>query len=154
MRLSNIIKDNTILMEMKAREKQQALEEMVSFLKKNKILISDKEVVEKLNQREALGSTALGDGIAIPHCKVKNVKNPILLIGIAPAGVDFGAPDGKPVRIFFLLISSPEDPSLNLQILALIAQLVRKSPHLKEQLLRAQSAQEVLEVIKELEEKV
>jgi fructose-specific phosphotransferase system IIA component len=153
-RLSNLIKEKAILLDMKAKEKQAALEEMVSFLKKNKILSSDREVVEKLNQREALGSTALGDSIAIPHCKVKNVKNPILLVGIAPAGVDFGAPDGKPVKVFFLLITSPEDPSLNLQILALIAQLVRKSPQLKDQLLRAGSAQEVLEVIKELEEKV
>lgn len=154
MRLSNIIKERSILLEIKARDKQQALEEMVSFLKQNKVLTNDKEVIEKLNQRESLGSTALGDGIAIPHCKAKNIKNPILLVGIAPAGVDFAAPDGKPVRVFFLLITSPEDPSLNLQILALIAQLVRKSPNLKEQLLKAKSAQEVLEIIKELEEKV
>lgn len=154
MRLSNIIRDKSILLGIKARDKQQALEEMVRFLKQNKILANEKEVVEKLNQREALGSTALGDGIAIPHCKVKNVKNPILLVGISPSGVEFSAPDGKPVKIFFLLITSPEDPSLNLQILALIAQLVKKSPHLKEQLLQAGSAQEVLDIIKELEEKV
>lgn len=153
MRLSNIIKDRAILLAMQATDKQQALEEMVSFLKKNKILSNDKEVVEKLNQREALGSTALGEGIAIPHCKVKNVKNPILLVGISSGGVDFSAPDGKPVKVFFLLITSPEDPSLNLQILALIAQLVRKSPNLKDQILKATSAQDVLEVIKELEEK-
>ncbi|MGB9835858.1 MAG: PTS sugar transporter subunit IIA [Candidatus Saccharicenans sp.] len=154
MRLSNIIRDKSILLGMKAREKQQALEEMVRFLKQNKILANEKEVVEKLNQREALGSTALGDEIAIPHCKVKNVKNPILLVGISPSGVEFSAPDGKPVKVFFLLITSPEDPSLNLQILALIAQLVKKSPRLKEQLLQAGSAQEVLDIIKELEEKV
>lgn len=154
MRLSNIIRDKSILLGMKARDKQQALEEMVRFLKQNKILANEKEVVEKLNQREALGSTALGDEIAIPHCKVKNVKNPILLVGISPSGVEFSAPDGKPVKVFFLLITSPEDPSLNLQILALIAQLVKKSPRLKEQLLQAGSAQEVLDIIKELEEKV
>lgn len=153
MRLSNIIKEKAILLDIQAQKKQEVLEEMVRHLKKNKLINHEKDVIEKLLQRESLGSTALGEGIAIPHCKVKGIKNPILLVGIAPRGVNFEAPDGAPVNVFFLLITSPEDPSLNLQILALIAQLVRKSPGLKEKLLKAEGPQEVLEIIREQEEK-
>lgn len=153
MRLSNIIKEKTVLLKLQAHDKKDVLEEMVNYLKKNKLITHEKEVIEKLLQRESLGSTALGDGIAIPHCKIKGIKNPILLVGIAPEGVNFDSPDNVPVNVFFLLITSPEDPSLNLQILALIAQLVRKTPGLKDKLLKAQSAEEVLEIIREEEEK-
>jgi len=152
-RLSNIIKDKTILLGIQAQSKEEVLTEMVKHLKKSKLINHEKEIIEKLMQRESLGSTALGEGIAIPHCKAKGIKNPILLVGIAPSGVDFEAPDGQPVKVFFLLITSPEDPSLNLQILALIAQLVKKSPNLKARLLAANDSQEVLEIIKEQEEK-
>jgi PTS system nitrogen regulatory IIA component len=151
--LSNIIKEKAILLDIQAQEKQDVLEEMVRHLKKTKLVNHEKEIIEKLLQRESLGTTALGEGIAIPHCKAKGVKNPILLVGVARQGVNFEAPDGVPVNLFFLLITSPDDPSLNLQILALIAQLVRKSPGLKDKLLKAESPQEALEIIRELEEK-
>ncbi|MBC7349423.1 MAG: PTS sugar transporter subunit IIA [Candidatus Aminicenantes bacterium] len=153
MRLSNIIKEKAILLEMQSRGKNEALSELINHLKKQKLINHEKEIIEKLLQREALGSTALGDGIAIPHCKAKGIKNPVLLVGIARNGVEFEAPDGQPVKVFFLLITSPEDPSLNLQILALIAQLVKKSPGLKSRLLAAGDAREVLEIIREQEEK-
>lgn len=153
MRLSNIIKEKNILLEMKARKKEEALAELATYLKKQKIINHEKEIIEKLLQRETLGSTALGEGIAIPHCKAKGIKSPILMVGISRDGVNFEAPDGKPVKIFFLLITSPDDPSLNLQILALIAQLVKKSPELKSKLLAAEDAREALEIIREQEEK-
>jgi PTS system nitrogen regulatory IIA component len=152
-RLSNIIKEKNILLEMKAQKKEEALAELATYLKKQKIINHEKEIIEKLLQRETLGSTALGEGIAIPHCKAKGIKNPILMVGISRNGVNFEAPDGKPVKVFFLLITSPDDPSLNLQILALIAQLVKKSPELKSKLLAAEGAREALEIIREQEEK-
>lgn len=126
---------------------------MVNYLKKNKLISRPEEVIDKLEQRESLGTTALGEGVAIPHCKVKWVSNPIVLVGITRQGVPFEAPDGRPVNIFFLLITSLEDPSLNLQILALIAQLIKKSPELKDKLLQARSQAEVRETIKRQEEK-
>lgn len=153
MRLSNIIKEKNVLLEMKAQKKDEALAELAAHLKKQKLINHEKEIIEKLLQREALGSTALGEGIAIPHCKAKGIKGPILTVGISRGGVNFEAPDGRPVQVFFLLITSPDDPSLNLQILALIAQLVKKSPELKSRLLAAEDVREVMEIIREQEEK-
>jgi len=153
LRLSNIIDEKTILLDIKAKSKAEAIREMVNYLKKNKLISRPEEVIDKLEQRESLGTTALGEGVAIPHCKVKWVSNPIVLVGITRQGVPFEAPDGRPVNIFFLLITSLEDPSLNLQILALIAQLIKKSPELKDKLLQARSQAEVRETIKRQEEK-
>ncbi|MCX8160633.1 MAG: PTS sugar transporter subunit IIA [Candidatus Saccharicenans sp.] len=153
MRLSNIIKEKNVLLEMKAQKKDEALAELAAHLKRQKLINHEKEIIDKLLQRETLGSTALGGGIAIPHCKAKGIKNPILMVGISRNGVNFEAPDGQPVKVFFLLITSPDDPSLNLQILALIAQLVKKSPELKSKLLAAEDVREVLEIIREQEEK-
>jgi fructose-specific phosphotransferase system IIA component len=153
LRLSNIIDEKTILLDIKAKSKAEAIREMVNFLKKNKLISRPEEVIDKLEQREALGTTALGEGVAIPHCKVKWLNNPIVLVGIARQGVPFEAPDSRPVNIFFLLITSLEDPSLNLQILALIAQLIKKSPELKDKLLQAKTPAEVRDTIKRQEEK-
>ena len=152
-RLSNIISDETILLGIKAQSKSEALREMVKFLEKKELINRADEVIEKLEQRESLGTTALGEGVAIPHCKVKWVTNPIILVGISKRGVPFEAPDERPVNIFFLLITSLEDPTLNLQILAMIAQLIKKSPELKEKLLQAKSPAEVREIIRRQEEK-
>jgi fructose-specific phosphotransferase system IIA component len=152
-RLSNIIDEKTILLDIKAKSKAEAIREMVNYLKKNKLISRPEEVIDKLEQRESLGTTALGEGVAIPHCKVRWLNNPIVLVGIARQGVPFEAPDGRPDNIFFLLITSLEDPSLNLQILALIAQLIKKSPELKDKLLQAKSQAEVRETIKRQEEK-
>jgi mannitol/fructose-specific phosphotransferase system IIA component (Ntr-type) len=153
LRLSNIIDEKTILLDIKAKSKAEAIREMVNYLKKNKLISRPEEVIDKLEQRESLGTTALGEGVSIAHCKVKWVSNPIVLVGIARQCVAFEAPDGRAVNIFFLLITSLEDPSLNLQILALIAQLIKKSPELKDKLLQARSQAEVRETIKRQEEK-
>ena len=127
---------------------------MVNFLKKKKIVSKEKELYEKLLQREELGSTAIGEGVAIPHCKMKGVKNPIILLAISKKSVDFQSLDGKPSNIFFLVVSSPENPSLNLQILAAIASLVRKSGSLLKKILNAANISAILEIIREEEEKL
>jgi mannitol/fructose-specific phosphotransferase system IIA component (Ntr-type) len=117
---------------------------MVGFLKDRKKIAKEKDIYEKLVQREDLGTTAVGDGVAIPHCKVAGLKSPILMLALSKTGVPFSSLDGKPSQAFFLVASSPENPGLNLQILAAIAQLVRKS---------SPDPQRVLRVIREHEER-
>jgi len=116
-----------IIPELESQDREGVLREMVDFLKSKNKISKYKELCEKLVQRENLGSTAIGEGVAIPHCKMKGVKNPIVLLAISKKGVNFYSLDGKPSHIFFLVVSSPDNPSLNLQILAAIAHLVRKS---------------------------
>jgi len=143
-----------IIPELESQDMVSILKEMVKFLKKNDKISKEKELYEKLAQREKLGSTAIGEGVAIPHCKLKGVKNPVVMLAISKKSVDFCSLDGKPSHIFFLVVSSPDNPSMNLQILAAIAQLVRKSGSLTKKILNANNISAVLDVIREEEEKL
>ncbi len=154
MKLHNLLIRDMIIEELDSHDREGVLREMVNFLKKKKKVSKEKELYEKLLQREELGSTAIGEGVAIPHCKIKGVKSPIILLAISKKSVDFQSLDGKPSNIFFLVVSSPENPSLNLQILAAIASLVRKSGSLLKKILNAANISAILEIIREEEEKL
>ena len=117
-------------------------------------VFKEKELYEKLVQREQLGSTAIGGGVAVPHCKIKRMKNIVVMLAISRKSVDFCSLDGKPSQIFFLIVSSPDNPSINLQVLEAIAQLVRKSGSFAKKILKAKNISAVLDVIREEEEKL
>lgn len=154
MKIYNLLTQDMIFLDMEADSRDDILKEMVEFLKKRERISKGKELFEKLIQREELGSTAIGDGVAIPHCKLKSVKNPIVMLAVSRRGVDFHALDGKPSHLFFLVVSSPDNPSLNLQILAAIAHLVRKAKPLLTRVLQAQSSGLILEAIRDEEDKI
>jgi len=107
LKLHCLLTEDLLIPDLKSRTRDEALKEIVSFLKKNNKISRDKELFEKLTQREMLGSTAIGDGVAIPHCKLKGVKCPVFLLGVSRQGVDFDSMDGKPSHIFFVVITSP-----------------------------------------------
>lgn len=151
MKLHNLLIQDMIIEELDSTDREGALKEMVKFLKKRKKIGKEKELYEKLLRREELGSTAIGEGVAIPHCKMKGVKSPIVLLAISKRSIDFHSLDGKPSNIFFLVVSSPDNPSLNLQILAAIASLVRKSGSLLKKVMNAKNTSSVLEIIREEE---
>jgi PTS system nitrogen regulatory IIA component len=105
--------------------------------------VRDAELLyEKLWEREQLGSTGIGAGVAIPHCKMKGLERPIMAIGLAPDGIDFGAVDGAPVRVVFLLVSPAEAPAEHLQALAAISRWVKADRHV-EKILAANSREEI-----------
>jgi PTS system nitrogen regulatory IIA component len=146
--------EEMIIPDLVSQEREAVLEEVVSYLKSKARIVKDRDLFDKLLQREKLGSTAIGEGIAIPHCKLREVKTPLVALAMSKKGVPFEAVDGKPTHVFFLVVSSPDNPSLNLQILAAIAHLVRKSAALPKKILAAKSPKKVLEIIREEEEKL
>jgi PTS system nitrogen regulatory IIA component len=152
-KIHSLLTEEMIIPDLVSQERDAVLEEVVSYLKSAEKIVKDRELFEKLIQREKLGSTAIGEGIAIPHCKLKEVKSPLVALALSKKGVSFEAVDGKPTHIFFVVVSSPDNPSLNLQILAAIAHLVRKSASLPKKILGAKSAKRILEIIREEEEK-
>ena len=154
MKISNLLKQDMVIPELEHQDMENVLKEMVHFLKKKNKISKDKELYEKLLQRERLGSTAIGDGVAIPHCKIKLANNPLVMLAVSRKGADFNSPDGTPSSIFFLVVSSPDNPSLNLQVLAAIAHLVRKADTMIQKILKADNVYSVLEIIREEEEKL
>jgi PTS system nitrogen regulatory IIA component len=79
----------------------------------------------QLLERERQGSTALGEAIAIPHAKVEGLDGVRLALGVAVEGIDAGARDGRPTRLFFLVLSSPSQPSLHIRVLASVSRMAR-----------------------------
>ncbi len=154
MKLHDLLTEKMIIPELQSEDSESVLKEMIIFLKANNKITKEKELYEKLIQREKLGSTAIGEGVAIPHCKIKAIKNPIVLLAISKKGVDFKSIDGNLSHIFFLVVSSLDNPSLNLQILAAIAQLVRKADSLKEKILKAGNPRSITDIIRQAEEKL
>ncbi len=154
MKLHSLLSEDLILPDIKSLTRDAALKEIAGFLKSKDRISRDKDLYDKLVQREELGSTAIGDGVAIPHCKLKGVKSPLFVLGISRPGVDFDSLDGKPSHLFFLVVSSPEDPSTSLQILAAIAKLVRNSTALPRRVLEARSPEAVIEIVREEEDRL
>ncbi|MHB8095958.1 MAG: PTS sugar transporter subunit IIA [Candidatus Aminicenantales bacterium] len=153
MKLHCLLTEDLIIPDLKSRTRDDVLKEIVGFLKKKNKISRDKELFEKLTQREMLGSTAIGDGVAIPHCKLKGVKCPVFLLGISRKGADFDSMDGKPSHLFFVVITSPDNPSLSLQILAAIAKLVRSAATLPGKVLDAKTPKAIIDIVREGEEK-
>lgn len=113
-----------VILDLKAKDKEGVLREMISLLN----LPKDKEelLLSSLMQREKLGSTGIGKGIAIPHCRSVVVDNITLIVGVSKEGVDFDALDGKPVHLLFMLVATPMDPSMQyLTALGNIARIAR-----------------------------
>ena len=154
MNVYNLLSPEMVILELESVSRDDVIQELVDLLKKRNKISKEKELKEKLLQREELGSTAIGDGVAIPHCKMIGVKNPIVMLCISKRGVDFHSLDGAPAHLFFLVVSSPDNPSVNLQILAAVAHLVRKSERVKERIMEAENVSTVLEVIRDEEEKL
>lgn len=82
---------------------------------------------EKLWEREQLGSTGIGDGVAVPHCKLSGFDQVVLAIGHVAKGIEFAAVDGKPVRLFFCVVSPDSQPAAHLQCLQAISTWLKRN---------------------------
>jgi PTS system nitrogen regulatory IIA component len=115
--------------ELKSKKKAAVLEEMVAHLAEQQIARQGEALLEVLRQREALGSTGVGKGIAIPHARSTMVAERAVLLARSTKGVDFEAVDGNPVHLFFLIVAPPLDTDpIYLQMLAQIVRAVRLAP--------------------------
>lgn len=123
MGLPDIIKKELIIVPMTSTDKESVIEDLVARYAEYASLDenAEAEIREAIMARESLGSTAMGKGIAIPHCKIEGVKNPVVVIGISRLPIDFGGEEKS--NIFFLVIASNENPTEHIQILASFARI-------------------------------
>ena len=152
MTLHSLLSEELIVPDLGSRTRDEALKEIVGVMKSGGRVSRAKNLYDKLVQRERLGSTAIGDGVAVPHCRFKGVKSPIVALGISRPGMDFGSLDGKPTHLLFTIVSSPDDPSTGLRVLAAVAQLARKATALPGRVLEARSPRAVIDIIRDEED--
>ena len=150
MKILDVLPKEAILADLKAVDKKGVLEELVVPVA-NISGVNHEDLVKVLMEREHLGSTGIGDGIGIPHGKVKDLNSLILGFGLSRKGVDFDSMDGQPAHIFFLLITPENSTGLHLKLLARISRILKNDPF-KEKLRRATSPDEIYSIIKEEEE--
>lgn len=149
-RLSNLLKESSVELNLEGKDKSGILDELVDLACKSGGIRNKKSLVDALAQREKLGSTAIGNGVAVPHAKIDGIKTTILTLGRSSEGVDFNSLDGERTYLFFMLISPKEDIGAHLKILAKISHLI-KDRFMVGLFRKAKSKKEVLSIISTLE---
>ena len=146
--LEKLLKEDRVILEMKAKTREEALKELLEPLHlEDKV---EEIVYDALLKRESIGSTGIGHGIAIPHCRSIVLDQVYLVVGRSKQGVDFEAIDKKPVHLFFMLLAPPLDPgTVYLITLGKIAHVARKLSKRKDYM-ETESPKEFIEYIKSL----
>jgi nitrogen PTS system EIIA component len=153
MKLSQIINENSIIPELKARDKKASLEELAGAIASQEKSVNKDALVKVLMEREQLGTTGIGDGVAIPHGRLKEITHPVISFGRSKDGLDFDSLDGQPTYLFFLLIAPYNSFDVNIQVLAKIARIL-KSSAFRKKLMEAQSSEEIYQTIIQTDEEL
>lgn len=133
MKLSDIIPEGAISDDLQATEKEEVIKEMVGTLVTAGRVPDavSKKVIKALMDREELGSTGIGSGVAVPHAKHDSIPDLVCAFGRSKKGINFDALDGEPVHVVFLLLSSKSASGSHLEALAFISRLVRDEKFVK-----------------------
>ena len=151
MKIADILNENLVVSKLTSKNKKEVLEELVSVIIKQDKRINKKEIIEVLIERERLGSTGIGDGIAIPHGKLKNIDTLVASFGRSEEGVDFESMDGESTHLFFLLVAPENSAGIHLKALARISRLLKDSSFRKN-LMEAKSGEDIFKAIIEKDE--
>jgi PTS system nitrogen regulatory IIA component len=125
MNLVDFLRPEHMVADLETQDKQGVLEELVGVLVASGVVSDAQHAVDVLLERERLGSTGIGEGIAIPHGKLPGLDSVIAVFGRSKAGVDFDSMDGAPVNLFFLLMAPENSASMHLKALARISRLLK-----------------------------
>ena len=150
MKLTDILVREACLVDMKARTKKEALRELADGLASGVDGIEAPELLDMLLEREKLGTTAMGDSIAIPHARMESLDRLLASFGRSREGVDFDSVDGKPTHIFFLLVAPGREGSAHLLTLARLSRFLT-NPDFRTKLIRAESADDLFRAVEEEE---
>jgi mannitol/fructose-specific phosphotransferase system IIA component (Ntr-type) len=153
MKLHALLDETLVLPRLEARDREGVLREMAGTLTGRQGGGFEGDLLDKLLRREEMGTTAIGHGVAVPHCRAAGLKAPALLLGLSREGVPFAAVDGELSHVFFLLVSPEDNPGAGLRLLAAIAALTKTSRTLASKLVKAPTAADVLNVLRAEEEK-
>ncbi len=146
MDLVDLITEDMCSIDIKAKRKDDAIIEMAQFIKKSPKLehVPTDKILKALRDREELGSTGFGDGVAIPHCKMDEVDEFVAGIMISKKGVDFDSLDGKKAFIFFVVIAPSSKPNEHIKLLASISRVV-KHKNVRKEMISAESITQLYE---------
>ena len=146
MKIADLLDVKAISTELTSRNKVEVLVEMIELLRQAQPDLDAAELLAVLIDREELGSTGIGDGIAIPHGKLKGLDRLLMAFGRKKDGIDFDSIDNRPAHLFFLLLAPESEATLHLKALARISKLLRKDD-VRRQLLDAPDPATLLSIL-------
>jgi PTS system nitrogen regulatory IIA component len=152
MKILDYLREEWIVADIQGTDKPSVLRELSSLLVKPCQVASSEELLPILLEREKLESTGIGEGVAIPHGRLKKLKTFLVAFGRSLKGVDFDSIDGKPSHVFFLVMAPENSAVNNLKLLGRIVTLL-KDASFKRRLMEAHSQKELFESISEEDEK-
>jgi PTS system nitrogen regulatory IIA component len=148
MRLMDFLIPDAIEPDMKSTTKEDAIKELVALLKKAGSIAEEDSVARIVLEREELGTTGIGEGIAVPHGKSDAVDKLVAAFGRSEKGIDFGSIDNQPVHLLFLLVAPSDSAGPHLMALARISRLL-KNKEFRKELMNARDRSEILKMCRE-----
>ena len=148
MNVLDYLDKGSIVIDIKPKSKRNIISGIIDHLVENKKITKEdkKEILKVILQREEMGSTAIGNHIALPHGRAKSVKDVLICIGISKEGVDFDSLDQEPVNVIALIISNQKEAGLHLKMLAFLARMLRDK-YLVQRLRNVKNEEEVLSLL-------
>jgi PTS system nitrogen regulatory IIA component len=148
MKIMDFLSPDAVIVDLKAADKKSAIVELVDVLKTSKKIKKTDEIVDVVLEREKLGSTGIGQGVAIPHGKTDVLQEQTGVLGFSRKGIEFNSLDGEPVHIIFLLVGPVEVAGQHLKALSRISRLF-KDKFLRQAIRDASTSQEVIKIIQQ-----
>jgi PTS system nitrogen regulatory IIA component len=148
MKIAEFLSPQAVISDLAAKSKADVLTELSASLAKAQPSLRQERLAEVLREREKLGSTGIGEGVAIPHGKLTGLTGLCASFGVSRSGVDFDAIDGKPTHLFFALVAPENSAGIHLKALARISRLF-KNPRFRQAILAARTAEEIYSLIAE-----
>ena len=126
MRLSELLNPNAISLRLRSTSKREALVELVELLENAHGFNSQGEILDRVLKREAMMTTGIGNGVAIPHGKARSVDRMVAACAVAPQGLEFESEDGQPVYLLVLFVSPENATNLHVRALANLSRLLKE----------------------------
>jgi len=146
MKISEILTKKNIIKDLKSFDKESVLEELSNFLKDRGEIPNKENLLLSLLEREKLGSTGIGENVAIPHAKIRDIDKIITVFARSQIGVEFESLDQKPVNFIYLILAPENSTGQHLKALARISRLF-KNPSLRESVLRANETDQIYSIL-------
>lgn len=149
--IAEYIKPECIALELKEKKKKQVIQELTELLRSTGHIDNAPQLVTLILKRERMASTGIGHGVAIPHVLSEYTDRTLITVGRSQSGVAFDAVDNLPVQLIFLILGPPSSASDHLKLLSKLSRLL-SDQQFRQNLLEAETAEEVIELFRSKEE--
>lgn len=144
--LAQFFDEEHVFLDVDGSSKQEVINNMVKLMRQRKIIEHPKEVADSIKAREHMLSTAIGDGIALPHARMPNLKEPVLCFFRLKKPIDYNAPDKKPVQLLFLELTNANDHGMQLNLISQVARLISSDKN-REKLLNCKKEMDIHQIM-------